>query len=148
MMWELIAMKSREMTILAIALGAWMAWRLVGSTLLPVDSQEIGIAIIVLFKPWLDSSGWISLLTINAISYLPKWYISWLWLSSMFNERWTETLGEMGLLSEGYLSNFNMEWALGISWLINFFSIYFIWPYIWERAYLKAGVWGKLKWEK
>ena len=141
-------MKSREITILSIALGAWMTWRLIGSTLIPIGSQEIGIAIIVLFKPWLDFRGWITLLTVNAVSYIPKWYMAWLWLSSMFNERWTETLGEMGLLSEGHLSNFNMEWALALSWMVNFFSIYFIWPYIWERVYLKVGVWGKLKWEK
>jgi len=140
-------MKSREITILAIALGAWGSWRLVGSTLLPVGSQEIGIAIIVLFKPWLDSSGWFTLLTINAISYLPKWYMAWFWLSSMFNERWTVTLREMGAI-EGQLSNFNIECAIALSWLINFFIIYFIWPYLWERVYLKAGVWGKLKWEK
>lgn len=141
-------MKSREMTILAIALGAWGAWRLVGSSLLPVGSQEIGIAIIVLFKPWLDFRGWISLLTINAMSYIPKWYMAWLWLSSMFNESWIQTLGEMGLVRERYLTDFNMEYAMTLSWIINFFSIYFIWPYIWERVYLKAGVWGKLKWEK
>ena len=141
-------MKSREMTILGIALGSWLAWRLVGSMLLPVGSQEIGIAIIVLFKPWLDFNGWITLLTINAMSYLPRWYISWLWLSSMFNESWVKTLGEMGLLSEGYLSTFNMEYALALSWVVNFYNIYFIWPYIWERVYLKAGVWGKMRWEK
>jgi len=137
-------MKSREITILAIALGAWMAWRLVGSTLLPIGSQEIGIAIIVLFKPWLDIRGWITLLTINAMSYLPKWYMAWYWLSSIFNERWTETLREMGLVDKGYLASFNMNWALAMSWMVNFICIYFIWPHVWERVYRKSGVWGKL----
>jgi len=141
-------MKSREITILSIALGVWGAWRLVGSSLLPIGSQHIGIAIIVLFKPWLDSQGFFMLLTINAMSYFHKWYMAWLWLSSMFNERWVETLRETGLVREGYLSSLDMGWAMGVSWLVNFVCIYFIWPYAWERIYRKAGVWGKMKWEK
>jgi len=141
-------MRSRDITILSIALGTWMAWRLVGSSLLPVGSQEIGIAIIVLFKPWLDNSGWFSLLTINAMSYIHRWYWSWLTTSNIFNERWPELLGEMGLIGEGYMPDFNMSWAMALSVTTNFIYIYFIWPHIWERIYRKAGVWGKLKWEK
>ena len=135
-------MNSREMTIMGVALGVWGAWRLVGSSLLPVGSQEVGIAIIVLFKPWLDTGGWMSLLTINATSYLHRWYTAWLWLSGIFDVLWTPLSQGLGLIGNNY------EWPLGISWLVAFTYFFYIWPYIWEKVYLKAGVWGKLKWVK
>ena len=141
-------MKSREMTILAIALGAWGAWRVVGSHLLPVGSEVIGIAIIVLFKPWLDFRGWMTLLTVNAMSYIHAWYWSWVTVSSFMNDRFLEAMRLSGLLSEDTLTNVPGPTVILLMVVINFIYTYFIWPYIWERVYLKAGVWGKLKWEK
>lgn len=141
-------MKSREMMILAIALGAWGAWRLVGPHLIPVGSQEIGIAIIVLFKPWLDFRGWMTLLAINAMSYIHAWYWSWITVSSVMNDRFLESMRLSGLLSEDTLTNLPAPAVISLIVVINFIYTYFVWPYIWERIYLKAGVWGKLKWEK
>ena len=141
-------MKSREMTILAVALGAWMAWRLVGRSLIPIGSQEIGIAIIVLFKPWLDFRGWFTLLTINAISYIQMWYWSFITVSGIFNRGYFDNMRDMGLISESLLKNLPPSWVIALTSCGGFLYTFFIWPYIWERVYLKAGVWGKLKWEK
>ena len=146
MKWRPIAMKSREMTILAIALGAWGAWRFVGSSLLPVGKQEVGIAIIVLFKPWLDFSGWISLLTINATSYLPSWYRIWVSFIPSYM-RMVQGVVETDLVKIGNVGP-HVGLAICSCLVISFIYTYFIWPYIWERVYLKAGVWGKLKWGK
>lgn len=141
-------MKSREITILAIALGVWVAWRLVGSSLLPVGSQEIGIAIIVLFKPWLDFRGWMSLLTINAMSYVHAWYWAYVTVSNLINERYGQAMIELGLAKTELLESVDWRLGLSLSLILNFLYFYYVWPYIWERAYLKAGIWGKLKWEK
>ena len=133
------------MTILAIALGAWMAWRLVGSSLIPVGKQEIGIAIIVLFKPWLDSGGWVSLLTINAISYLYSWYRAWFLVMPPFMGAIPKWLVETDMVSGEFMGAAPpMDWMISSCLIIVFIYTFFIWPYIWERVYRKAGVWGKL----
>jgi len=137
-------MKSREMTILAIALGAWGTWRLVGSSLLPVGSMEIGIAIIVLFKPWLDFGGWAFLLAINATSYLPGYYRAWVLIMPPYLEM-IQWMIEIDMISGWFMDIGPPIGLMIISCLIiNFIYTFFIWPYIWERVCRKAGVWGKL----
>lgn len=141
---RLIAMKPREMTILSIALGVWMAWRLVGSTLIPVGSQEIGIAIIVLFKPWLDFRGWMFLLAINATSHLYSWYRAWIYIMPPYLQM-VQWMVEIDMIGMRFMSMAPpIGWAIGSCLAISFIYTFFIWPYIWERVYRKAGLWGKL----
>ena len=138
-------MKSREMTILAIAIGMWMTWRVIGSSLIPIGSQEVGIAVIVLFKPWLDFRGWVFLLTINATSYLPVYYRAWMMFMIPFMEVVPEWLVDTDMVSGEFMSvTPSMGGAIGACIIISFIYTFFIWPYIWERVYRKAGVWGRL----
>lgn len=137
-------MKSKEMTILAIASGMWMTWRLIGSSLIPVGSQEIGIAIIVLFKPWLDFRGWVFLLAINATSYLFSWYRVWVLIIPQY-VRVIQGLVDINMIDREFMNTVPpVGWAIGSCLAISFIYTFFIWPYIWERAYRKAGVWGGL----
>ncbi len=137
-------MNSKETTILSIALGTWMTWRLVGSSLIPVGSQEIGIAIIVLFKPWLDYRGWLSLLSINAMSWIPAWYWAWNGISSLIDEAYLESMRLAGSVPEN-MNSFSISLGASLFIAINFLYYYFVWPHIWERVYRKVGVWRKLK---
>jgi len=137
-------MNSKETTILSIALGAWMTWRLVGSSLIPICSSEIGIAIIVLFKPWLDFRGWVSLLTINAVSWIPAWYWAWNSMSSLIGETYLDSMRLVGSVPES-LNIFSISWGSSLFVAINFLYFFFVWPHIWEGVYRKAGVWRKLK---
>jgi len=124
-------MNSKETTILSIAFGTWMAWRVMGSSLIPVGSQEIGIAIIVLFKPWLNFMGWSSLLTINAISHLPSMYRVFLRVNA--------------LVSSGLIVDSVQPQTVVLVTIMSFVYSYFIWPYTCERVYRKTGVWRRLK---
>ena len=137
-------MKPREMTILAISSGMWLTWRLIGSSLIPVGSQEIGIAIIVLFKPWLDFRGWSFLLAMNATSYLYGYYRAWVLVIPPFLESF-KWMVEINFISRKFMSTRPpVVFMVGSSIAISFIYIFFIWPYIWERVYRKAGVWGRL----
>lgn len=136
-------MNSKETTILSIALGVWMTWRLVGSSLLPLGSQEIGIAIIVLFKPWLDFRGWVSLLVINALSWVPAWYWAWNGISTLIGDRYLDSMRLAGSVPES-VNMFSISWGASLFVAINFLYFYFIQPHIWERVYRKTGVWGRL----
>ena len=138
-------MKSREMTILVIAIGMWMTWRVIGSSLIPIGSQEVGIAVIVLFKPWLDFRGWVILLTMNATSYLPVYYRAWMMFMTPFMEVVPKWLVDTDMVSGEFVSvALSMGWSIGTCLIISFIYTFFIWPYIWERVYRKAGVWGRL----
>lgn len=137
-------MDSKETTILSIALGTWMAWRVMGSSLTPVGSMEIGIAILVLFKPWVGFRGWVSLLTINTISYLPSWFRSWLRISFIYNEGVLEAMRGSGYVSDGFLTDIPMPLTITFVILTGIVYCHFVWPFIVERAYMKAGIWRRL----
>lgn len=123
-------MDSKETTIFSIALGTWMAWRVMGSSLTPIGSQEIGIAIIVLFKPWLDFMGWSSLLAINAISYLPNLYRVFVSVN--------------GIVFSGLIVDTVQPQTVVLVTIASFIYTFFIWPYTCERVYRKTGVWRRL----
>jgi len=132
------------MTILAISSGMWLTWRVIGSSLIPIGSQEVGIAIIVLFKPWLDFRGWAFLLTMNATSYLYGYYRAWALVIPPFLESF-KWMVEIDIISRELMSTRPLVvFLVGSSIAISFIYTFFIWPYIWERVYRKAGVWGKL----
>lgn len=137
-------MNPRETTIFSIALGSWMAWRFIGSSLLPVGSAEIGVAIIVLFKPWLDFRGWTTLLAINAMSCIRVYYYSWGIAVRIMDEKFLESMILAGVASEGFGSKYPLLWTISLIVVMNFIYAFFIWPYICERIYRKSGIWGKL----
>jgi len=139
-------MNSKETTILSIAFGTWMTWRLVGSSFFPLGSQEISIAIIVLFKPWLDYRGWLYLITINAVSWVPVWYWAWYGVSHFIHVTFLESMKLTGSVPEG-LINFSISWGPSLFVAINFLYFHFIMPHIWEGVYRKAGIWRRVKGE-
>ena len=137
-------MDSKETTILSIALGTWMAWRLIGSSIIPVGRQEIAIAILVLFKPLLDFSGWASLLAINAMSWAPTWYRSWVTSSSFMNDKFLDSMRLSGMVSEGFMTDFSYPPTMATIIISMFLFYNFVCPFIVERAYQKAGIWRRL----